>query len=99
MFWPAITDCDEGEIVRLKSAAELTTSVTEAVCVLTPSLAEIVNGYVPTGVLSEVVMLKVDVPDPVRLAGLNVPSALAGSPATLNVTVPAYPAAVVRETE
>ena len=69
----------------------LTTSETEAVCVMVPSLPVIVNGSVPAATAVVVETVRVELPDVVTLVGENVPVAPAGKPETLKVTVPVYP--------
>ena len=63
--------------------------VTVVECESVPLAPAMVTVYVPAGVELEVVMLKVDEPEPVIEAGLNVALAPAGSPLTLRPTVPA----------
>jgi len=58
------------------------------VCVRLPLVPVMVNGKVPVGEFAGVVMLSVDVPEPVTVGGLNVPVAPEGNPVTENVTVP-----------
>ena len=52
----------------------------------------------PPGVVLEVVMLRVEVPETLKEAGLNVAAAPAGRPVTLNTTVPPKPLLVVTPT-
>jgi hypothetical protein len=91
-----LTVCDCGEIVRLKSPIGSTRSVTEAVRVSTPLLAIIVRGYVPKGVLVEVEIERVVVPEAERLAGLNAALDETGKPLTLKFTFPTKPLLTVR---
>ena len=68
----------------------LTTSVTVAECVRLPLVPVIVSGYVPAAAVP-VATVSVEVPDAVTEAGLNVAVAPAGTPLTLNDTLPAKP--------
>jgi hypothetical protein len=61
--------------------------VTFAVRVRLPLVPVTVNAYVPTAVLLLVVMASVELPLPATVAGVNVPAAPLGRPATLMVTL------------
>jgi hypothetical protein len=83
-------------IVCEAGAAEMkklsTVNVTFAEWVRTPSVAVIVSGKLPLGVVpAVVVMLRLELPEPITEAGVKVGVAPAGRPLTLKLTVPAYP--------
>lgn len=92
MLPPAVTVCEAGVADTAKSGATgaVTTSVTEAVCVVVPLVPVIVNGKVPVGVVLVVVTVSVELPE-VSGVGLNVPVAPAGSPLTVRSTDPVKP--------
>lgn len=69
----------------------MTTRVTEALCVSVPSLAVMVRGNEPLGVVLRVVMVAVVEPEAAIVAGTKLTLAPAGSPPTLKLTVPEYP--------
>lgn len=56
-----------------------------------PLVPLIVNTKLPVGVRWRVVMVSVEVPEPVTDVGLNVPVVRVGKPLTLNVTFPLKP--------
>ena len=89
---PAVTVCDAGDAVTEKSptTGAVTTSVTEAVCVVVPLVPVMVNGKLPVGVVLLVVMVSVELPE-VSGVGLNVPLAPAGNPLTVRSTFPVNP--------
>lgn len=76
----------EGVADTLKSAAALTTRLTDAVCTRFPLVAVIVNGYVPNGVDDVVLTFSVEDPEPVTEVGLNVALAPAGKPLIVKPT-------------
>lgn len=76
---------------RLKFGARLTTSVTVVECTSDPLVPVIVSVKLLAGVLSDVVTVRVEVPDPVTEVGLKVPVAPEGSPLTLSVTTSLKP--------
>ena len=76
----------------MKSAAEVTTKLVDAVCVSAPEDPVMVNVELLTGVEAAVVMVSAEVPDPpVIVAGLNVPVAPFGKPAIDNAVFPVNP--------
>ena len=78
--------------VKLGGGTELTERVTPEVCFEAPLVPVIVRVEEPTGVVPLVVVtVSVEVPDPATVAGEKVPTAPAGSPPTLSVTVPLKP--------
>ena len=72
-------------------AAAFTIRVTVVECVSVPLVPVMVRVYVPAGVVLLVVTERVEEPEAVIEVGLKEPVAPAGSPLTLNATVPAKP--------
>ncbi len=81
----------DGVAVRVKSAAALTTRLTDAVCTRFPLDAVMVSGYVPNGVAEVVFTANVEDPEPVTELGLKLAVAPEGSPLILKVTAPLNP--------
>jgi hypothetical protein len=88
------------EIVRLAGVAEMvkspdvtafTTSVTVVACVVVPLVPVIVSVYVPASDELDVVMVRVEEPEPVTDVGLKLPVAPDGKPVTPRLTVPLKP--------
>lgn len=74
-----------------KSPADVTTRVTDAVCVSEPLVPVMVNGKLPVGVVVLVVTVNVELPEVFTEPGLNDALAPAGSPLALRATVPVKP--------
>ena len=74
-----------------KPGAALTVKTDVALCVRLPLMPVIVKVYEPTGVFAEVVMFRVEDPEPLTEDGLNVPVAPVGNPLMLSETAPLKP--------
>jgi hypothetical protein len=72
-----------------------TLKVTVAVCASVPFVPVIVSVEFAAGVVPEVVIVRIDVPAPVIVAGLKLAVAPAGNPVTVGVTVPLNPLTAV----
>ena len=89
---PCTTDRLAGAALIVKSVGAVTTRLVEPVCVSAPEVPVIVSVEVPTAVEAAVVMVSVEVPDPPTIvAGLNVPVAPFGNPASDNAVFPVKP--------
>ncbi len=89
---PGVTERLAGAPAIVKSAAAVTTRLVRAVCVRAPDVPVMVSVEVLTGVDASVVMVSVELPvPPVIVAGLNVPAAPLGRPATDNAVFPVNP--------
>ena len=71
--------------------ASVIVRLTEVVGDRVPLVPVIVRVEVLTGVVPLVVMVRVEVPEPVTVAGLKLPLAPEGRPLTLSATVPVKP--------
>ena len=80
-----------GEAEREKSAAEFTFSVTLTEWFSVAVAPVMVGVYVPTGVLLEVMMVRVEEPDPATDAGAKEELAPEGRPLTERLTVSEKP--------
>ena len=76
---PGATETIPGDAVRVKSAG-VTFRTTVAVCVSDPLVPVIVSVELPVGVLVVVVIVRVELPDPLIEAGLNAGVAPLGKP-------------------
>ena len=89
---PRTTVCELGVADSVKLACPaLTTSVTVAVWFRLPLVPLMVSEYVPAVVVDLVATLKVEAPEPVTDAGLNVPVTPVGIPVTLRLTAELNP--------
>jgi hypothetical protein len=88
---PGFTENELGEAESVKSEDPMTFSVTVAVCVSEPLVPVIVSVGFPIGVLLVVVIVSVELPEPLIEAGTNVAVAPVGSPLALRLTDPVNP--------
>ena len=87
-----------GVVAIVKSGTSATVSVASVLCNRLPLVPVMVRIGLPTGVLLLVLTVRVELPDPITVVGLNVPVAPAGSPFTPRFTTPLNPPPVVTVT-
>jgi hypothetical protein len=91
---PAVTDCDDGAAVIVKSPLNVTAftfTLTVVLCASVPLVPVIVSVYVPAAVEVVVETFSVQLPDPVIDPGLQLASMPAGMPLSTSPTVPENP--------
>ena len=77
---------------REKFCADVTTRVTDALCVVVAFTPVIVSGYVPSGAVASVVMANCEPPAPVTVVGVRVAlPTVDGRPASESATAPVKP--------